>query len=95
MLTATPQATTVRNIKKYIDNENHKNKPVRNTERQDRKKLDKMQCFGSGSVLDPDSIRSVSDPYSESESGSRRAKMSHKSRKKYEISCFEVLDVLF
>ncbi len=28
-------------------------------------------------------------------SGSRRAKMTHKSRKNGEISCFEVLDVLF
>jgi hypothetical protein len=35
------------------------------------------------------------DPYSESGSGSRRAKMTHKSRKNEEISCFEVLDVLF
>jgi hypothetical protein len=36
----------------------------------------------SGSVLDPDSIRSVDpDPDSESGSGSRRAKMTHKSRK--------------
>ncbi len=53
------------------------------------------QGFGSRSGLDPDSIRSVDpDPYSESGSGSRRAKMTHKSRKK-EISCFEVLDVLF
>jgi hypothetical protein len=33
------------------------------------------QCFGSG--LDPDSIRSV-DP--DSESGSRRAKITHKNR---------------
>jgi hypothetical protein len=44
-----------------------------------------VQGFGSGSVLDPDSIRSVDlDPYSESRSGSgsRRAKMTHKSRKK-------------
>jgi hypothetical protein len=35
-------------------------------------------------VSDPDSIRSVDpdpDPYSESGSGSRRAKMTHKSRK--------------
>jgi hypothetical protein len=30
-----------------------------------------------------------------SESGSRRVKMTHKSRKNQEISCFEVLDVLF
>jgi len=38
---------------------------------------------GSGSVLDPYSIGSVDpDPYSESGSGSRRAKMTHKSRKK-------------
>jgi hypothetical protein len=36
---------------------------------------------GSGSVLDPSSIGSVDpDPYSESGSGSRRAKMTHKSR---------------
>ncbi len=36
---------------------------------------------GSGSVLDPYSIESVDpDPYSESGSGSRRAKMTHKSR---------------
>jgi hypothetical protein len=36
---------------------------------------------GSGSVLDPYSIGSVDpDPYSESGSGSRRAKMTHKSR---------------
>ncbi len=42
-----------------------------------------------------DSIRSVDpDPYSESGSGSRRAKMTRKSRKHLEISCFEVLDVL-
>jgi hypothetical protein len=34
---------------------------------------------GSGSVLDPYSIGSV-DPDSESGSGSRRAKMTHKSR---------------
>jgi hypothetical protein len=50
--------------------------------------------IGSGSVLDPDAISSVDlDPYSES--GARRAKMTHKSRKNKEISCFEVLDVLF
>jgi hypothetical protein len=36
------------------------------------------------------------DPYSESGSGSRRAKMTHKSRKKLEkVGCFEVLDGLF
>ena len=46
------------------------------------------------SVSDPDSIRSV-DPYPDSESGSRGAKMTHKGRKNKEISCFEVLDVLF
>ncbi len=41
------------------------------------------QGFGSGSGLDPDSIRPMDpDPYSESGSGSRRAKMTHKSRKK-------------
>jgi len=47
-----------------------------------------QQGFGSGSgfVLDPYSIGPVDpdpDPYSESGSGSRRAKMSHKSRKKF------------
>jgi hypothetical protein len=41
--------------------------------------VDKYQCFGSG--LDPDSITSV-DPLSESGSGSRRAKMTHKNGKK-------------
>ncbi len=41
---------------------------------------------------DPDSIGSV-DPDSESGSGSRRAKMTHKSRKKIKSSCFEVLDM--
>ncbi len=46
------------------------------------------QGFGSRSGLDPDSIMPVdADPYSESGSGSRRAKMTHKS--------FAVLDVLF
>jgi hypothetical protein len=49
------------------------------------------QCFGSGSILFPilipDSIRSVDpDPYSES--GSRRAKMTQKSRKKLRNSMF-------
>jgi hypothetical protein len=34
------------------------------------------------------------DPVSESRSGSRKAKMTHKSRKNYKISCFEVLDGL-
>jgi hypothetical protein len=53
-------------------------------------------------VADPDPnwirIQSGSvdpDPCSESGSGSRRAKITRKSRKKEEISCFEVLDVLF
>jgi hypothetical protein len=42
----------------------------------------KIQGCGSGSQLDPDSIGSVDpDPYSESGSGSRRAKATHKSRK--------------
>jgi hypothetical protein len=54
---------------------------------------------GSGSVLDPYSIGSVDpdpDPYSESGSGSRRAKMTHKSRKKLvKVHGFEVLDGLF
>jgi hypothetical protein len=45
---------------------------------------------GCGSNDDPDSIGSVDpDPYSESGSGSRRAKMTHKSRKK--IKKFHVL----
>jgi hypothetical protein len=37
------------------------------------------------------------DPYSESGSGSRRAKITHKGTvdKNEEISCFEVLDFLF
>ncbi len=43
---------------------------------------------------DPDSIGSV-DPDSESGSGSRRAKMTHKSRKIFKSSCIEVLDGLF
>ncbi len=38
-----------------------------------------LQDCGSGSGLDPDSIGSV-DSDSDSESGSRRAKMTHKSR---------------
>jgi hypothetical protein len=56
-----------------------------------------MQCFGFGYILDLDSIRSVGpDPYSKFGSGSRRAKMTHKSKRKVEeISCFEGLDVLF
>ncbi len=45
---------------------------------------------GSGSLLDPDSIRSVDpDPYVEPGSRSRRAKMTHKSRKK--IKKFHIL----
>ncbi len=53
------------------------------------------QYLGSGSGLDPDSIRSV-DPYPDLESGSRsRKKMTQKNRKKSEISCFAVLDFLF
>ncbi len=59
----------------------------------------RYKCCGSGSVsgLDPDSIGSVDpDPYSESGSGSRRAKMIHKHRKKVnKFHFFEVLDVLF
>ncbi len=55
---------------------------------QARSAIPSVQGFGSrsGSVLDPDSIRSVEpDPYPESRSGSgsRRAKMTHKSRKKF------------
>jgi hypothetical protein len=61
------------------------------------KNHDQNQGCGFESELDPDSIWSVDpepDPYSES--GSRRAKMTHKSRNFFkEISCFEVLDVLF
>jgi hypothetical protein len=48
------------------------------------------------SVSDPDSITSLDlypDPDSESGSGSRRAKMSHKNRKKRRK--FHVLNVLF
>jgi hypothetical protein len=37
----------------------------------------------------------VTTSVSDSESGFRRAKMTHRSRKNYEISCFEALDVLF
>ncbi len=52
-----------------------------------------FQGSGSGSGLDPYSIGPVDpDPYSESGSGSRRAKMTHKRSKN---SCFEVLDGLF
>jgi hypothetical protein len=53
---------------------------------------------GSGSGLDPDLIGSVDpnpDPYFESGSGSRRAKMTHKSGNFLKSSCFEVLDGLF
>jgi hypothetical protein len=39
--------------------------------------------LGTAIVSDPDSIRSV-DSYPESGSGSRRAKMTHKNRKKIE-----------
>jgi hypothetical protein len=61
------------------------------------KKISGMQIrIRIGSGLDPDSIRSVDpDPDSESGSGSRRAKMTHKRRKKCKSSCFEVLDGLF
>ncbi len=52
-----------------------------------------IQCFGSG--LDPGSVRSVDPyPYPASESGSRRAKMTHKVEKIRNFM-FEVLDVLF
>jgi hypothetical protein len=43
---------------------------------------DPDQGCGSGSRLDPDSTGSV-DPDPDPESGSRRAKMTHKSSKKY------------
>jgi hypothetical protein len=39
--------------------------------------VENLYCFGSGSGLDPDSIRSM-DPDSESGSGSRRAKITNK-----------------
>ncbi len=44
-------------------------------------------CCGSGSRLDPNSMGSL-DPDSQSRSGSRRAKMTHKNRKKVVISFF-------
>jgi hypothetical protein len=45
-------------------------------------------------VSDPDSIRSVDpDPYSET--GSGREKINQQGRQNLDISCFEVLDVLF
>jgi hypothetical protein len=47
-----------------------------------------IQSFGS------ESISSV-DPDSESGSRSKRAKMTHKNKKRLGISCFEELDVLF
>jgi len=54
-----------------------------------------LGCFGqgcgSGSGLDPDSIGWSVDPDSESGSGSRRAKMTHKSRnffKVYVLKCW-------
>ena len=63
---------------------------------QKKKVASKMQGCVSGSELDPDSIGSVDpDPAPDSESGSRRPKMTHKSRKNIRISCFEVMDVLF
>ncbi len=52
----------------------------------------KKQGFGSGSGCDPDSIRSVDpDPYLESGSGSRRAQMTHKSRKKFRNARVRIL----
>jgi hypothetical protein len=59
-------------------------KPFRGILRQklQQKLMLSNQGFGSGSGLDPDSIGPV-DPESESGSGSRRAKMTHKSRKKF------------
>ncbi len=63
------------------------------------RKVEKMGCTFLSRVADPDldSIGSVNpDPDSESRSGSRRAKMTHKSKKKKNFSsCFEVLDGLF
>ncbi len=53
------------------------------------------QYYGFGS--DPDSISNVKGrgPGSESRSGFRSAKITHKNRKKLKISRFEVLDVFF
>jgi hypothetical protein len=48
-----------------------------------------LQCFGSGSVLDSDSTRSV-DP----DPDPRGQKLATKIEKNLETSCFEVLDVL-
>jgi hypothetical protein len=48
------------------------------------KKEKYQQGFGSGSAL-----------HSKCGSGSRRVKMTHLYRKSQEISCFDVLDVLF
>ncbi len=54
------------------------------------------QGCGSGSELHPDAIGAEDlDLYSESGSGSRRAKMTRKSRKKLRNFMFEMLDVLF
>ncbi len=58
----------------------------------------RTELLFSVSDPDPDSIRTVGpDLYSKSGSGSgsRRIKITHKRRKNLEISCFEVLDVLF
>jgi hypothetical protein len=46
----------------------------------------------SGSVFDPDSIRSSGSVFG---TGFRKEKMTHRSSKKLEISCFEVLDFSF
>jgi hypothetical protein len=54
----------------------------------------RYKSLNPGADPDPDSIGSV-DPDSESGSGSRRAKMTHKSRKKILSSCSEVLEGLF
>jgi hypothetical protein len=52
------------------------------------KSLPFKQCFGSGSGLDPDSIRSV-DP----DPGGQKSPT--KVEQKNEISCFAMLDALF
>ncbi len=51
----------------------------------------------TSSVVDPDSVGFLDpDPDSQSRSVSRRAKITHKNRKKsLKFSIFEVLDVLF
>ncbi len=61
----------------------------------DIRHTDTVQCYESGSGLDPESNRLV-DPDPDP-GGQKRVEnlKTHKSRKKLETSCFEVLDVLF